>query len=196
MKLALKDVNEEDRGVIAPCGIICLGCDGYQDESLQAAKKVIEIWEGMNLPDVSVLAGMKAQEIIDTLKTLRVYVDRKEKGGPCPSCFKGGGPSAFCSVAKCVKSKGYWTCAECDDFNPESEFPCPHTDTDVASTPLGSRQQASALICKRYNANNIENLKRCREIGYPAFITETREKVGSGWRTWQVISSESLFPKR
>lgn len=196
MKLALKDVNEEDRGVIAPCGIICLGCDGHQDESLEAAKRVIEIWEGMNLPDVSGLVGLKAQEIIDTLKTLKEYVDRREKTGACPGCFKGGGPSVMCSIAKCVKSKGYWTCAECEDFNPEAEYPCPHSDTDVASIPLGSRQQTSALIRKRYNANNIENLKKCREIGYPAFIAETREKVKTGWRTWQVISNEKLFPQR
>jgi hypothetical protein len=196
VELALKDVNEEDRGVVAPCGIICLGCDGHQDESLQAAKRVIEIWEGMNLPDVSVLAGLKAQEIIDTLKTLKEYVDRKEKTGPCPGCFKDGGPSAFCSVAKCVKSKGYWTCAECEDCNLESEAPCPHSDTELASTPLGSRQQTSVLTRKRYNANNIENLKKCREIGYPAFIAETKEKVRTGWRTWQVISNETLFPQR
>ena len=196
VKLALKDVKEEDRGVIAPCGIICLGCDGHQDESLQAAKRVIEIWEGMNLPDVSGLAGMKSQEVIDTLKTLKEYVDKKEKGGTCPGCFKGGGPSVFCSVAKCVKAKGYWTCAECEDFNPESETPCPHSDAGAASTPLGSRQQTTALIRKRYNANNIENLKKCREKGYPAFIAEAREKVGAGWRTWQVISSERLFPQR
>jgi hypothetical protein len=196
VKLALKDVNEEDRGVIAPCGIICLGCDVHQDESLEAAKRVIEIWEGMNLPDVSGLVGMKAQEILDTLKTLKEYVDRREKTGACPGCFKGGGPSAFCSVAKCVKSKGYWTCAECEDCNLESEHPCPHSDTGLATTPLGSRQQTSALIRKRYNSNNTENLKKCLEIGYSSFITETREKVRTGWRTWQVISSESLFPQR
>ena len=189
-------VNEDDRGVIAPCGIICLGCDGYQDESLQAVKKVIEIWEGMNLPDVFGLVGLKAQDIIDTLKTLREYVGRKEKAGPCPGCFKDGGPSVMCSVAKCVKSKEYWACADCEDFNPESEQPCPHSDTDLASTPLGSRQHTSALIRKRYNANNIENLRKCRELGYPAFIAESREKIKTGWRTWQVISNERLFPQR
>ena len=72
MKLALKDVNEEDRGVIAPCGIICLGCDFHQDESLQAAKRIIEIWEGINLPDISGLVGLKAQEIIDTCDDLHL----------------------------------------------------------------------------------------------------------------------------
>jgi hypothetical protein len=196
LKLALKDVNEEDRGVIAPCGIICLGCDFHQEESLQAAKRVIEIWEGFNLPDISGLIGLKAQEILDTLKTLREYVDRREKAGPCLGCFKDSGPSAMCSVAKCVKSKGYWTCAECEDCNLESEHPCPHSDTGLTSIPFGSRQQTSALIRKRYNANNTENLRKCREIGYPAFIAETREKVRTGWRTWQVISNETLFPQR
>ena len=150
----------------------------------------------MNLPDVSGLVGLKTQEIVDTLKTLREYVGRKEKAGPCPGCFKDGGPSVMCSVAKCVKSKRYWTCAECEDFNLESVQPCPHSDTDLTSTLLGSRQQTSALIRKRYNANNIENLRKCGEIGYPAFIAETREKVRTGWRTWQVISNERLFPQR
>ena len=51
-------------------------------------------------------------------------------------------------------------------------------------------------IEKRYSLNNAENLKRCREIGYPAFISETRQKVGTEWRTWQVISKDRLFTER
>ena len=196
MKLTLNDVNEKDRGVIAPCGIMCLGCDLHRDESLEAAKTIIKIWEGFNLPDVAVVVGLKAEEVCNTLETLREYVERREKAGPCPGCFKGGGPSAICGIAKCVKSKGYWTCAECDDFNPESKDPCPHSDTDLTSMPLGSRRETFALICKRYSANNVENLRKCREMGYPAFIAETEEKVRTGWRTWQVISNEMLFTQR
>ena len=196
MKLILNDVNEEDRGLIAPCGIICLGCDVHMNESLQAAKTIIKIWEGFNLPDVAVLAGLKSQEVCNTLETLREYVDRREKAGPCPGCFNGGGPSAMCSIAKCVKSKGYWTCAECPDFNPESDEPCPHSDADLATMPLGSRRETSALIRRRYSTNNVENLRKCREVGYPAFIAEAKEKVRTGWRTWQVISNEMLFTQR
>ena len=196
MKLTLNDVNEKDRGVIAPCGIMCLGCDLHRDESLEAAKTIIKIWEGFNLPDVAVVVGLKPEEVCNTLETLRKYVERREKAGPCPGCFKDGGPSAICSIAKCVNSKGYWTCAECEDFNPESEDPCPHSDTELTSMPLGSRRETFALICKRYCANNIENLRKCREIGYPAFIEETEEKVRAGWRTWQVISNEMLFTQR
>ena len=81
VKLALNYVNEDDCGVIAPCGIICLGCDGYQDESLQAVKKVIEIWEGMNLPDVSGLVGLKAQDIYRyTENTKRIRWQKREGG--------------------------------------------------------------------------------------------------------------------
>jgi len=195
MELSLNEVNEEDRGVIAPCGIICLGCEVHKDESLQAAKTIIEIWEGFNLPDVSAVVGMKAQDVNNTLVTLREYVARREKAGQCPGCFKGGGPSAMCSLAKCVKSRGYWTCAECEDFKPESPEHCPHSDADLASTRMGSRRETLNMICKRYSSNNSENLKRCREIGYPAFIAETREKVRQGWRTWQVISNEKVMTR-
>ncbi|MFW6126049.1 MAG: DUF3795 domain-containing protein [Chloroflexota bacterium] len=196
MKLSLNDVNEEDRGVVSPCGIICLGCDAHTHEGLQAAKTLGEIWEGFNLPDVAVLAGLKTQDVCSTLETLREYVVRQEKTGPCPGCFKGGGPSTVCSIAKCVRSKGYWTCAECPDFSPESDEPCLYSDTGLTSMPLASRREASALIRRRYSGNNVENLSRCREVGYPAFIAEAKEKVRSGWRTWQVISSEMLFTRK
>jgi len=46
-----------------------------------------------------------------------------------------------------------------------------------------------------YNRDTCNNLKKCREIGYKAFIKEAREKVENGWRTWQVISDEMVFTK-
>ena len=196
MKTTLNDVNEEDRGIIAPCGIICLGCDIHQDESLDAARTVIKIWQGFNLPDVAGAFRLEAQQIYNALETLRKWVETREKAGPCPGCFKGGGPSAVCGIAKCVKSKGYWTCAECEDFDLQSKDPCPHSDTDSASTLQGSRREAWSMVCKRYSSNNLENLRKCREIGYPAFIAETREKVRNGWRTWQIISNEMVFTQR
>ena len=181
--MTLNEVHEGDRGIIAPCGIICLGCDMHQDESLDAAKTIIKIWQGSNLPDVAVGFRLETQQIYNTIETLKKWVERKEKDGPCPGCFKGGGPSAICSIAKCVKSKGYWTCAECEDFKPESKQPCPYSDTDSASLPMGSRRETWNMICRRYGSNNLENLRRCRDIGYSAFIAETKEKVRNGWRT-------------
>lgn len=196
MKLTLHDVKEEDRGALSPCGIICLGCDVYTNESFEAAKKIISIWKGFNLADVAILAGLNTQEVVTVINILNKFVELREKGGPCPGCFRGGGPSTICAIAKCVRSKGYWTCAECEDYDTQSKRPCPHLDVDSAPMPQSSRGEMSAIICKRYSANTQENLKNCREKGYSAFIDEVKKRVGKGWRTWQVISNEMLFTKK
>ena len=189
MKLSLTDVNEEDRGFLGPCGIICAGCDWHTNESSEAAKTVVQIWEGHNFADVAVLKDLNSQDVLGTIKTLKKYVETDS----CPGCFKREA-GFICSIGRCVREKGYWTCAECEDFNPESTHPCPHTD--INSFPgIPSRGELSALACKRYNSNTIENLKKCREIGYPTFINEIKEKVRNGWRTWQIISNEMVVSK-
>ena len=195
MYLSLDQIKEEDQGIISPCGIVCLGCDSFQDESLKAAQTVVRIWRGMNLPDTSLAFNIEAEAITSTLETLEKIIEQREKAGPCPGCYKGGGPSEICSIARCVKSKDYWTCAECDDYDPESQEPCPQADSDAFPLPFASRGNMSTMISTRYCGNNRENLKRCREIGYPAFISEVKEKVENGWRTWQVISDEMVFSK-
>ena len=189
MKLSLNDIDDEDRGLLGPCGIICAGCDWHTNESCDAAKTVIQIWEGHNLADVAIMKGLSPQDVMAAIKTLKKYVETSS----CPGCHKKEG-GFICSIGRCVMKKGYWTCAECEDYNPESTYPCPHTDTN--SYPgLPSRSEFSALACKRYNSNTIDNIKKCREIGYPAFINEMKEKVGNGWRTWQVISNEMVSSK-
>lgn len=191
LSLKLDDIKEEDRGILSPCGILCLGCDGHMGEGIEAAKKLLSIWEGFNFLDVGQVMGLNAKQIKTTLKTLKKYV-RMEKRGKCPGCFVNTGPpSTICGIANCVKSKGYWTCAECDEYNPESKTPCPYIDEDVM--PMADKGQMSKMICTRYNRNTGNNLKRCREIGYSAFIKEAIEKVTKGWRTWQVISDEMVF---
>jgi hypothetical protein len=71
MKLSLTDINEDDSGLLGPCGIICAGCDWHTDESSDAAKTVIQIWEGHNLADVAILNGLNSQDIMATIKTLK-----------------------------------------------------------------------------------------------------------------------------
>lgn len=58
---------------------------------------------------------------------------------------------------------------------------------------MGNKAQMTKMICMRYNRNTCNNLQRCREIGYDAFIKEAKEKVENGWRTWQVVSNEMVF---
>jgi len=192
LNLKLDDVKEEDRGILAPCGIICLGCDTYTGEGLEAAKKLKSIWEGGNIQDTSMAIGLNPEEINVTLETINKFIKASEKG-KCPGCYPGGFASQFCGIAKCVKSKGYWTCAECNDYDPSAETPCPNEDPNPV--PMANKAQMTKMICTRHNRDTCNNLKKCREIGYKAFIKEAREKVENGWRTWQVISDEMVFTK-
>lgn len=190
MSLKLEDVREEDRGILAPCGILCLGCDIHIGEGVEAAKQLKKIWEGWNMEDLGPLLGLRLKGIQSTLKTLNKYIDMNKRGN-CPGCSQGAPMANACGIALCVKSKGYWTCAECDDYNPDSDSPCPHSKEGVVPTSDSSKMMK--IISARYSGNTIENLKRCREIGYSDFINEAQEKVKNGWRTWQVVSRDMLF---
>ena len=188
----MEDVKEEDRGILAPCGILCLGCDNYLGEGVEAAKKVVEIWEGWNMEDVGPVLGLGSKAIRTTLKTLNKYIDMNKRGN-CPGCSLGAPMASACGIALCVKSKGYWTCAECEDYNPDSSNPCPHIKEE--SLPTSDSGKMMKIICLRYSGDNIVNLKRCREIGYSEFIKEAKEKVKNGWRTWNIISNDKVFTK-
>ncbi|MHA1492127.1 MAG: DUF3795 domain-containing protein [Promethearchaeota archaeon] len=191
MSFKLDDVQEADRGLLAPCGILCLGCDSFIGEGFDAAEKLKEIWEGSNIMDVGPMLGLNAKGIKETFKSLDAFIKATKKQGKCPGCYMEGGPSKICGIANCVKSKGYWTCAECEDYDPDSEKPCP-LEKEVPM-PLGNPSQMMKMICTRYNKDTNNNLKKCREIGYAAFIKEAKKKVANGWRTWQVISDELVF---
>ena len=190
--LKLDDVKEEDRGIIAPCGIACLGCDTHTGEGLEAAKKLKNIWERGNLKDSGIAVGLNAKEINVTLEVLNKVIKSAE-GGKCPGCFIGGFAGQFCGISKCVKNKGYWTCAECDDYNPTGDNPCPNVGDNPM--PMADPGQMTKMICTRYSRDTCNNLKRCQEIGYDAYIKEVKEKVADGWRTWQVVSDEMVFTK-
>jgi hypothetical protein len=190
LSLKLEDVKKEDRGLLAPCGILCLGCDNYLGEGVDAAKKLVEIWEGWNMKDVGPILGLKLKDIQTTLKTLNKYIDMNKRG-TCPGCSQGAPMANACGIALCVKSKGFWTCAECEDYNSDLENPCPHSQEGVI--PIANSGQMMRIICKRYNRDNVENLKKCQEIGYNKFIEEAKNKVKDGWRTWHIISDDKVF---
>ena len=190
MNLKLDDVKAEDRGLLAPCGILCLGCDMHIGDAIEASKTLQKIWEGWNIVDVGPILGLNLKGIKSTLKTLKSFIKANKKGN-CPGCSKGSFASQVCGIAKCVKSKGYWTCAECENYDPDSETPCPNINSN--SMPITDKGHMMKMICTRYSRDPNQNLKKCREIGYPAFIQEAKEKVANGWRTWQIISKEMVF---
>ncbi len=190
MSLKLDDMKDDDRGILSPCGILCFGCDTHIGESLEAAKNLQKIWEGWNMLDVGPFLGLNLKGIRSTLKTLKKFIQANKQGN-CPGCYNGGGPSKICGIANCVKSKGYWTCAECNDYDPELETPCPHISSNPV--PMSDKGTMTKMICKRYSRDTALNLKKCREIGYNEFIKEAKEKVANGWRTWQIISKDMIF---
>ena len=63
MQVGLRDVPEGDRGILSPCGIVCLGCELYQEESLEAAKTLVKIWNGWNVEDTAGTIGLKVVEV-------------------------------------------------------------------------------------------------------------------------------------
>ena len=71
MDLSLEDVNEEDLGLLGPCGIVCAGCDWHTSESGNAAKRIRQICEGHKLADVAVIKGMMAQDILNAIKGIK-----------------------------------------------------------------------------------------------------------------------------
>ena len=190
INLELDDVKEEDIGLLSPCGVLCLGCDYHVGEALEAARKLYTIWDGWNILDVGSLVGLNSKGIKTTLKTLKTFL-RVNKNGNCPGCYNGAKASAICAISKCVRSNGYWTCAECDDYDPNSGTPCPHINED--QNFITDRGQMMKLMCHRYSQDLNKNLKRCREVGYEQFIKEAKEKVSKGWRTWQVINKDMVF---
>ena len=109
MSLKLEDVKDEERGILAPCGILCLGCDYHVGDAVEAAKTLQKIWEGWNMVDIGELMGLNRKGINTTLKTLKKFINVNKRGN-CPGCYRGGPASQVCSIAQCVKSKGYWTC--------------------------------------------------------------------------------------
>jgi len=190
INLKLNNIEEKDRGVLSPCGVLCLGCDSYVGEALEAAQKLQAIWDGWNILDIGSLLGLNPKGIQTTLKTLKLFI-KVNKNGNCPGCFKGAKASSICGISNCVRNKGYWTCAECDDYNPDSETPCPHINQK--QNFITDKGQMMKLMCHRYNEDLNNNLKRCREIGYEQFIKEAKEKVSNGWRTWQIINKDMVF---
>jgi len=190
MQISIEDVPVEDRTILSPCGIVCLGCEKQLEESLYAARSLVNIWTGWNMGDVAAGFGITFPEVNQTIDILKKFIKNREENGPCRGC-----PST-CSISQCVESKGYLTCAECSKFDQGTNETCPNHDeenTNILGKPFGARSQAFEIVNKRYNCTNIDNLRRCQEIGYINFIGEMKEKVSGGWRTWQVISPENVF---
>jgi len=174
---------ENEKGLIAPCGIYCGACDLFLGNSRNLAKEMYRILNGFNMADIGTLAmGIERERVVDFLNILQNWSQGKKCPGCVPGgCFPGGGiPS--CPVRDCTQQRGFLTCAECD------RMPCNRLEEE----PPTKAAAFLALVIKRYSNWNIGNLERIREVGYRHFVDEMQEKVRNGFLTSDVISREMV----
>ena len=175
-------VTEEERCLIAPCGIYCGACDMFLGRSKELTTELYRIMNGFNFADVGpAVMGIEQQKAQDFLDML----DKWSKQEKCPGCFNGGG-SPVCSIRACAQNQGFLTCAEC------GRMPCNEHPGDGKGQPQDPGGWLE-LITKRYSHWNIDNLKRIQEIGYRSFIDEMQKRVKGGFLTSDVISREMVI---
>lgn len=175
------EVSDEEKSLIAPCGIYCGACDIFLGRSRELARELHRIMNGFNFADVGpFFMGIERQQILAFLDMLEKW----SQADRCPGCWSGGG-NPFCPVKACAQNQGFLACAECD------RMPC-HAGK---GTDAGEGQDTRfwmELVTRRYARWNIDNLNRVREVGYRRFIDEMQEKVQSGFLTSDVISGEPV----
>jgi hypothetical protein len=180
------ELAENEKGLIAPCGIYCGACDLLLGNSRNLAKELYRILNGFNMADIGALAmGIERERVADFLNILQNWSQGKKCLGCVPGgCFPGGGiPS--CPVRDCSQQRGFLTCAECDSM------PCNRSE----EKPSPEAAAFFGLVIKRYSNWNIGNLERIRKVGYRRFVDEMQEKVRNGFLTSDVISREMVVSK-
>lgn len=98
-----RNVKKED---FAYCGLNCTTC---KNKFADIRKKIIELEKAFDEANV--------EEIVKVIPFMKLkYLGYKKFinffKNKCPGCRKGGG-NPFCSIRKCAKKKGYFSCAEC-----------------------------------------------------------------------------------
>ena len=109
-------MSEEDRNLIAYCGLYCGDCFGHKGKVADLARdlrkelrqarfeKTAEFMSTFSFFEVFKNYG-QCYEVLGALVKLR-----------CKKACKGGGGPPFCKMRKCCQKKRIEGCWECDDF--------------------------------------------------------------------------------
>jgi len=98
-----KSVEQEE---FSFCGLSCTACKSRFDTIRQKIAELDEAFDVVNMGEVA-----KAIPFMHgSYKGYRKMVAFSKN--ECPGCHQGGG-NPFCGIRKCVRKKGYATCAEC-----------------------------------------------------------------------------------
>lgn len=104
-------MKEQDRNLVAYCGLNCAECFGYKMTVSEAAKSLRRELRAAKLKDawteIPFLGDYAAfKKSLDGLAMLR-----------CPHACRGGGGNPWCKIRKCCQKKGFTGCWECADWS-------------------------------------------------------------------------------
>jgi hypothetical protein len=108
----MEKMSEQDKNLIAYCGLCCGDCFGYKGKIADLARdlrkelrqaKFDRVVEG--IPFKEFRNYKECYEVLGALVRLR-----------CKNACKGGGGNPFCKIRKCCQKKDIEGCWECDEF--------------------------------------------------------------------------------
>ena len=133
--------------LVAYCGLYCGDCVKYKGN--------IQKLSGELLDDLN---SEKFEKIAATIKDIKDYKEFRKtlevlSGLECKVGCRAGGGTADCEIKICCQEKGYYTCAECDNF-----MYCP----ELAGVP--------AIQCGIISY--VKELERIKKIGLDKWLEE------------------------
>lgn len=135
------------KDLVAYCGLYCGDCVKFKKNIAKIAKDLDSELSKENFKKIAHrIPGIKNYDEFREILNILTELECKE------SCRNGGG-SADCEVKLCCQKKGYFTCAECDNF-----LYCP----ELAGIP--------AIQCGIISY--VKELQRIREIGLDKWLEE------------------------
>jgi len=108
--------NEEDKNLIAYCGLYCGDCPNHKGKIADLARDLRK-----ELREAKFDKTAEALSEISFFKTFKNYPQCYEVLGEmvklrCKTVCKDGGGPPFCKIRKCCQKKGIEGCWECDEF--------------------------------------------------------------------------------
>ena len=133
--------------LVAYCGLYCGDCVKHKGEISKLAQELKEL-----------LSQEKFEKIANMIPELENYKEFSKvldtiSNIECPIGCRAGGGNAECEVKVCCQNKGYFTCAECDEF-----MYC----TELAGIPV---IQCGVI-------SYAKELERLREVGMDKWLEE------------------------
>ena len=141
---------DNDKELIAYCGLYCGDCFGYQGKIAELSKDLRKE-----------LRAAKFNRLVSGIpfKEFKYYKEAYAVMGAlvrlkCKNACRGGGGNPFCAIRKCCIKKGYDGCWQCENFE--------------ICKKVADMETAHAGAC-------VKNLKRLKRSGVEAFISGKRD---------------------